>query len=391
MSPFSLDASQRLRALITVMISGGVVGLSLGLTIPLISLAMEHRGYSGFVIGLNTTFSSLAILLAGPFYPTVIRRIGPLSAMFGGILFSALIVSLFAVTETLWVWFLLRFLIGLTNGLYWVVSETWINAMAEDQSRGRVVGIYTTIFSIGLASGPMALSVVGSHGTLPFVISGGIMACSALPLLAARGMGPIIGPGQSPKLVRSIIRLAPVAIGGAFTCGFMHTTVFSLFPVYGLRSGFNTTDAVMLITIFAAGNFLFQPLLGWLADLIDTGSLIILTTAATVISVPLIPLCLDRPILIWPLIFVWGGVIDGLYTLGMIRLGHRFGRKDLAAASTMLVMAYTAGMVVGPSVSGAAMDALNPNGLIVALGCPAILYFLLAIKKRAAKPVVIVE
>ena len=135
----------------------------------------------------------------------------------------------------------------------------------------------------------------------------------------------------------------------------------------------------MLISLFAAGSLVFQPALGWLADRMNRDRLITLTSAVTTIIVPLIPICLKYPVLIRPLIFVWGGAIEGLYALGMILIGQRFGTRDLAAASTMLVMAFTAGMVVGPVFGGIAMDIIDPHGLLIALGVVAALYFLLTL------------
>lgn len=379
MNLISSDVSWRRRVLAAVMISGGISGLSIGLTVPLISLVLAQRGFSNLIIGLNNTFSSLPVLLAGPFYPAMIRRVGALSAMFYGALFSALVFCLFAITDSLFFWFALRLFIGFASGIYWIVGETCINAMAGEKSRGRVIGIYVTIFSLGLAAGPMVLTLVGVEGALPFVVGACIMAGAAIPLIAAHGIDPIMESEQSPKLVGSMIRLAPVAIGASFISGYLHTMVFALFPVYGLRSGFNTADAVMLISLFAAGSLVFQPVLGWLADLMDRGKLIILAAAVTTIIVPLIPVCLKYPVLIRPLVFVWGGAIEGLYALGMILIGQRFGTKDLAAASTMLVMAYTTGMVIGPVFGGVAMDILDPHGLLIALGVMATLYFLLTL------------
>ena len=86
---------------------------------------------------------------------------------------------------------------------------------------------------------------------------------------------------------------------------------------------------------------------------------------------------MDHFILIWPLIFVWGGICSGLYTLGLILIGHQFGSKDLAAASTMIAMAYTLGMIMGPAISGAAMDVWNPHGMLISLGSTAMLYLIL--------------
>ena len=78
MQPFSTYS----RLLFPVIASAGAVGLSIGLIIPLPSIVLEQRGIAIIAIGLNATIYSLAILLAGPFLPAIIHRIGLLKSMF---------------------------------------------------------------------------------------------------------------------------------------------------------------------------------------------------------------------------------------------------------------------------------------------------------------------
>ena len=67
--------------------------------------------------------------------------------------------------------------------MHWVGSETWINEMAPEQHRGRIVSAYATIWSMGIAAGPLILKFIGVDGALPFIVSGCLMAGAALPLL----------------------------------------------------------------------------------------------------------------------------------------------------------------------------------------------------------------
>jgi hypothetical protein len=139
------------RLLFPVIASAGAVGLSIGLMIPLTSIVLEQRGISIIAIGLNATVYSLAILLAGPFLPAIIHRIGLLKSMFAGALLSGAFVIGLSLDDSLWLWFLLRFCMGFSGGMHWVGSETWINEVAPEQHRGRIVGAYATIWSMGIA------------------------------------------------------------------------------------------------------------------------------------------------------------------------------------------------------------------------------------------------
>ena len=113
-------SSTYLRLLYPVIASTGAVGLSIGLIIPLTSIVLEQRGTSIIAIGLNATVYSLAVLLIGPFLPAIIHRIGLLRSMFAGALLSGIFTIGLAPDASLYLWFPIRFCIGLFRCLPWL-------------------------------------------------------------------------------------------------------------------------------------------------------------------------------------------------------------------------------------------------------------------------------
>jgi MFS family permease len=372
-----------LRLLLPVIASSGAIGLGIGLIFPLTSIVLKQRGISVIAIGLNATVYSLAILLTGPFLPAIIHRIGLLKSMIAGALLSGVFVTGLALDDSLWLWFPLRFCIGFCGGMHWVGSETWINQMAHEQHRGRIVGAYATIWSMGIAAGPLILKFIGVDGALPFIASGCLMAAAALPLLVVPGVeNSHMAPAHN--LVLRIVFIAPVAIGAGFFSGFLETAVLALLPVYGLDSGFDTAYALVLVSLYAVGSFVCQPFIGWVADEIRFKTIAIFVAAVSSFVVLFLPFYLHFPILIGSLIFVWGGSVGGYYTLGMLKVGQCFKGSDLTAASSMFVMAYTAGMVVGPLFCSASMQVAGPSGLLVLPAIVPAFFILLVLRREGA-------
>jgi MFS family permease len=383
MKPIPHLISNFSRSLVPVIASTGAVGLSIGLLIPLVSIALENQGAPVFIIGLNATVFSLVVLILGPFFPTIIHHLGHLKSMAIGAVVSGILVAAFAFNDSIWYWFLLRALIGVFGGLNWVSSEAWIIATAPEASRGRVIGAYTTIWGLGIASGPVLLKFVGVAGALPFIFGGCIMAGAALPLLAvprAEGKKSV----TSTTFGYGMLSLAPVAMGAGFVSGYLETATLSLLPVYGLHSGLTASRALALVSLFAIGTVLMQPLVGWIADKVSYKILLSLIAAISALVVAIIPSCLRLPFIIEPLIFLWGGSIGGYYTLGMINLGQRFNGSELTAASSMFVMAYTCGMVIGPLFGSVSMQLSDPHGLLVMLGLVPLLFFILLLRRNSA-------
>ena len=370
------------RLLFPVIASAGAVGLSIGLIIPLTSIVLEQRGIPIIAIGLNATVFSLAVLLTGPFLPAIIHRIGLLKSMFAGALLSGVFVIGLSLDDSLWLWFPLRFCMGFSGGMHWVGSEAWINEMAPEQHRGRIVGTYATIWSMGIAAGPLILKFIGVNGALPFIVSGGLMSGAALPLLLVPKIeNNHIAPAH--HLVFRMIYIAPVAMGAGFFSGFLETAVLALLPVYGLHSGIEIASALILVSLFAVGSFTCQPFIGWIAEKVSFKNIAIFIAVVSALVVPFLPFYLHFPILTGLLLFVWGGSVGGYYTLGMLRVGQCFKGSDLTAASSMFVMAYTAGMVVGPLFCSASMQLAGSSGLLILPAIAPVFFILLVLRRES--------
>ena len=158
---------------------------------------MHENGVDSTLIGLSAATQSLAIVFVAPFLPRYMSRTGPAVIMLGAILVSLTAFLLLPVFTSIPAWFTLRFAIGAAGSCLWVCGEAWINQVAEDATRGRIVALYSMAVAGGLALGPLLLSVAGIEGSKPFLIAGGIILLSAVPLLSVVHTAPILGGERS--------------------------------------------------------------------------------------------------------------------------------------------------------------------------------------------------
>ena len=77
-------------------------------------------------------------------------------------------------------------------------------------------------------------------------------------------------------------------------------------------------------------------------------------------------------------LFVWGGIIAGLYTVGIAALGQRYRSADLAMANASFASMYAAGMLIGPPALGFGLEHLPPHGPMGALALIFALYVVVA-------------
>lgn len=355
---------------------GGVtiVGIVIGLGMPLLSVVMENRGYSAGQIGTNTAISGLAALAAAPLATPIAMRLGVAVTLVASMLISATAFAAFFPLDGFWIWALLRFLLGFAVTLVFILSEFWITSAAPPERRGYFLGIYATVLSLGFATGPLIFAWAGSGGFLPFGIAVAIMSLAIIPVLAARHRSPEILAEEHKPFVPFLFA-APAATGAALLFGAVDTAIYALLPIHATGMAMPERDAVLLLTAMGLGNVMLQLPLGQLSDRLHDRRVLLLALALFgLVGTAAIASVGANWTLLALVMLVWGGSIAGLYTIGLAHLGARFSGADLASANAAFVFCHAIGMLLGPQLTGLAMEQSPSVGFPSALA----LFFLAA-------------
>lgn len=375
--PSLLSPRDRRLGIIAAIACLTVVGIGLAAVMPLLALSMDRMGVRSGLIGFNSAMPALAGILVTPLIPRLLKSFGTRNLLLVSIITSSVCMIAYYVLPNIWIWFPIRLLNGATLTIIFVVSETWINQLAPDHMRGRLMAIYATILSIGFATGPFVLMLVGSEGLLPYAIIAGLLISACVPVLAA---GHFVEEGDhgSGKGFSSFLFVAPTATIAALAFGMLEAGSMNLLPLYSLRVGMSEAGAAATLSIFALGNVLCQMPIGYAADRIDRRLLLGLCAGFGGILILMMPLFAGGTFFL-PVIFLIGGTVTGLYTLGLTLLGERFRGIDLGAANAAFVMMYSFGALIGPAMGGGAMQIYGPHGLPTFLGGVTVAYALFAL------------
>ncbi len=346
-----------------LLISVAGMGLVIGMSFPLVTLNLERMEFGSTLIGLNSAAGSFGILCVGMFTGHLLVRHGALPMMIAACLLTVATLLMMPMTESVAGWFVLRFLEALGLGFLWLITEAWLNALAGDEKRGRVMGLYGMAFSGGFASGPLLVSVIGSQGMLPFAITAAIAAIASLPMILLAGTHKAVEEEEAKGHLK-IFRLGLFVFFVAFAAGGFESAVFALIPVYTLSEGLSESLTLYALSALSAGGIVMQYPMGRLADTFGRYALMVAITIGTLLSVLAIPYAIHTLLPLLGVFFIFGGSIFGLYTLGLILMGDRFGVESLVVANAVFIIAYEAGGIAAPSVAGVAMDIWPQSGFI---------------------------
>lgn len=364
------------RTRIAIIATASAFGLTYGLSAPLIALELDARGVSGALIGLNAAMHALGVLLVAPRLPGIITKAGMSRPAATALVASALVLAAFPLASALWLWFVLRAVLGMASESLFVISESWLSEATDEGSRTRTMGIYVAAMSGGIALGPAVLSLSGRGGVLPFLLGSALALCSLAIMLTLRPQEAPPQPQQRADF-GACLRMAPVAVGTAALNAAVEAAGLALLPLYAIGLGWSERAGTLLLAVLLVGAIVLQLPVGWLGDRMDRERLIRLLALASAAGAALWPLALGHAWLAWPLIFLWGGCFVGIYTLVLTTVGERFSGPSLTGVFGAMSIAWGIGALTGPILAGLSMH-LGRHGLPFAVAGLCLAFFVVS-------------
>jgi MFS family permease len=347
-----------------------VVGLATGLTLPLVSVRLLQADASAVAIAALAALPAVGTIGISFALSTLTRTFGAKALMVGAMLLSCASILVLATPYSLPSWVLSRLGMGVATGILFALGEARILEITGERARGRWTGLYATMLTACQFAGPALLAVVGTVSSVSLVIAAALHGVS-IALLARTGWSsPVRGNEPLLSLPEFIRHSLPLAAAVLFFAMF-DSTMLSLLPVYGLKIGFLTGVALLMVTVVFLGDACLQIPIGWAADrfgrpVVHSGCALL--TGLVALTLP----GLVGAAAMWPCLFLLGGAAGGVYTLAIVRIGDRFGGGRLISANAFVGLLWGAGSLSGPLLGGLAMAALKPHGLMLLVAAGAL-------------------
>ena len=358
-----------LRVILAISLAGVVAGINL----PLSTLTLKHWGISSSIIGLAASMMGLSAAVTTPFLPRMVNLFGQIPVLRVSLVTLPLAILALPIFQNLYAWFLLRFIIGLSATVIWVLSEIWINSFAEDRTRGRIIAIYTSLLSLGFIIGVLIMSFTSVETFGGFYISASLAIVVALPLWSMKDIGDFEAPMNIS--FSKYLFSSPILMGSSWMMGFLYAASAGLLPVFALPYvNEDYTAASRTVAWLASGELMLPLLIGWLADKYDKRKLMILLTIIAIFVLFLIPVFFHLPMLRFLLLFLLGGVTMGFYVLGLTMLGEQYKGQVLVSANASFIFFLSIGEILGPPIIGRAMDIFGNSAFGWAMGIISLLF-----------------
>jgi MFS family permease len=374
---------RRLFSVSAVIAVATIFGLTYSLSAPLIALDLSARGYSETFIGINAAMHALGVLAIAPFMPRLTASLGARQLTLWALLLSAAALALFPFVSAIAWWFPLRFALGIGAEALFVMTETWTNELSTAATRGRTMAVYTAALSFGMVCGPSVLSWIGT-GHAAYFIGAAIAACTCMFVALPWVVTPARFEATSSNPLR-YMRMAPVAMATTALNSAIETAGLSFIALYAGAQGWSEKGAMRLISTLMLGAIVLQIPIGYAADRFNRRRLALTLAVLSALGAMLWPYVLGNLWLTYAVIFVWGGLFVGIYTVMLAMVGERYKGAELVGIYGAMGFAWGAGALVGPSAAGVAMTLSSLYGLpvFVAASCGLFALYMQASRRDA--------
>jgi MFS family permease len=283
-------------------------------------------------------------------------------------------------------WAVMRILAGFCVAGTYTIIESWLQAKATNETRGRTMGIYRVVDITGSLGAQLLIGVLEPAAYVSYNLLALFCCAALLPLTLTRVEQP-----ETPPAPRLRPRLAwgrsPLAAAGVVVSGLTASAFRMVGPVYGVEVGLTTDQIAIFLAAFVLGGALSQYPAGWLADKFDRRWVLIwLSIAAIVTSAVTIALSGGGTAMVLLASALFGFATFPIYSVSVAH-AHDFAesheRVELSAA---LMFLYAIGAIASPYIASVLIESYGSAAMFVFISAAHVVLIAFGLYRMRQRP-----
>ena len=338
-----------------LLISAGSYSTLLGIRAELENLPTIISGglttayYAGFLIG--SWYSLRALKQVGH-----IRVYAALASLLSA---STIVTGLF---DSPVLWIIMRISTGFCFAGLYVIAESWLNGLAENHFRGRLLAIYNLVTIGAYGVGQLLVFNFDARNISGYAFAAIVASLAVIPVaISEQAATPEIENHVHVSL-RDLAKIVPTGFGTILLVGLAHGGILGMAVIHATREGLSVGRVGILIAALQIGGMTLTWPISSASDDIDRRIIGLLCCLAVI---ALSTVMLSQPtnnnwtIL---LLFLIGGFSFPLYAIGGAYTNDWVSPEQMGAAASQLVTLYGLGAMVGPLVAAPFLDIIGAQG-----------------------------
>ena len=323
-----------------MMVGNGLQGTLLGVRATL-------EGFPAFTTGIMMSGYFIGIVIGSILAPRLVNRVGHIRVFAA----FASLASISILAHGLYInaisWMLMRIVTGICFAGFYVVTESWLNDRASNETRGKVLSVYMLITTIGIGSGQFLLNIADPSRIHLFILISVVVSFGLIPILLTARPAPAFDT-HSKMSVYELFKITPLAVISVVLVGVIHGTIFGLGAMFASRQGFNTSEVAQFMASFMLGSLIMQWPIGLLSDRINRRVMLVFVSLIGFVGCVLAVMLKDQVLLFLVSTMLVGSAAMPLYSISVAYANDRLEANQVVAASGSLVLVSGIGLCIGP-------------------------------------------
>lgn len=328
----------------------GLVMTGNGLQGAVLGLQSEDAGFGLGVTGLVMTAYFVGFLVGSRYAEYALRAVGHIRVFAALASVASATALVHAILVDPFVWAAMRFVFGLCMAGLYVVIESWLNDLATNATRGRLLGLYMLVGMGGISSGQLLLNVADPLTFTLLAVSSVVISLSLVPItLSTRSTPPIYAPESIS--FRQLVGLAPSGVLVSFMSGAALGSMIGLAAVYAASTDMTAQRISIFLAAPMIGSMVLQWPIGKLSDRVPRRGVIVGVASSAAAVGALLLVTDEGSYLAVVLMFILGGVAFPLYSLAIAVAIDWVPTTKIVGTTAVLVRVNGSGAIVGPLIT----------------------------------------
>ena len=364
--------------------------LANGLQGTLLGVRAGIEGFSTFTTGVMMSGYFVGMFIGSLLAPKLVNRVGHIRVFSALASLASISILFHGVYIDAWIWWSMRVLTGISFAGFYVVTESWLNDRASNETRGKVLSVYMVIVTGGVGAGQFLLNLARPDAIDLFILISVIISFGLIPILLTAKPAPSFATSSKMSVV-DLYRASPLAVIGNCLTGMAQGTIFGIGAIYANQVLVDLKAISWFMACFMIGSLVLQWPVGYISDRIGRRAVM------AGLSIVAIGCCLLAPMIpkdttwFYLVIVLLGGAAMPMYSICIAYANDRLEPHQIVGASGSLVMVAGIGAMVGPIVIAFFMDLFDASFFFWGIAAVFALILAFTLIRIGARPGVALE
>jgi MFS family permease len=333
-----------------------------GVFSTLVGIRAELKQLPTLVSGGITTAYYAGFLLGSWYALRALKQVGHIRvyAALASLLSASVLIT--GVYDSPIVWILMRSSTGFCFAGLYVVAESWLNGLASNTFRGRLLAMYNVVTIGAYGVGQLLVFNFDARTLTGFAFAAVVSSLAVIPVVMSEQAATPQVENNTHITMRELARIVPTGAGTILLVGLAHGGMLGMAVIYATREGLSVGRVGILIAAINLGGMALTWPISSASDDLDRRIIGVLSSLAVIVLGLVMLTQTPSSWVTTALLFAIGGFCFPLYAVGGAYTHDWVSQEQMGAAASQLVTLYGLGAMIGPLVAAPFLDIIGTQG-----------------------------